>query len=122
MKSFFQIIESIKKIELWLDDERDPNDPSIQEDFHSRPGMVWVKTVPEAKKYLIQKNVDFISFDHDLGQPESGYDLAKWIEEESYFGHLPRIKWTIHTQNPSGARNIIMAMKNADKFWNANSK
>jgi len=34
-------------MELWLDDERDPDDPYIQEDFHSaRPGLKWVKTAP----------------------------------------------------------------------------
>ena len=31
-------------IDLWLDDERDPDDRLIQEMFDSFPGMLWVKT------------------------------------------------------------------------------
>jgi hypothetical protein len=106
------------QVELWLDDERDPNDPLIQKDFHSRPGMVWVKTVPEAKEIIKQGNVSFISFDNDLGQPEEGYDLAKWIEEEAYFKRLPPMEWAVHSQNTEGQRFIIMSMNNATKYWN----
>ena len=105
-----------KGIELWLDDERDPNDPFIQEEFHARPGMIWVKTVPEAKEILKQGNVSYISFDNDLAQPEEGKDLAKWIEEEAYYNRLKPMQWTVHSQNVIGQKHIIMAMKNADKF------
>lgn len=113
-KEFFQ---EQQQQELWLDDERNPDDPLIQELFGARPGMIWVKTVPEAKKYLSEGNISFISLDHDLGQLESGYDLAKWIEEEAYFGRLPQFSWAVHSQNAKGKDNIVAAMKNADRFW-----
>lgn len=114
-KEFFTEEEGIS---LWLDDERDPNDSSIQEDFGARPGMIWVKTVPAAKEILKTGKVTYISFDNDLGQPEEGRHLANWIEEEAYYGRLPKILWMVHSKNMSAVKQIIMAMKNADKFWN----
>jgi len=104
-------------VELWLDDERDPNDPFIQDEFHARPGMTWVKTVPEAKEILKTGNVTYLLFDNDLGLPEEGKDLAKWIDEEAFYKRLPRLMWTVHSQNPAATREIIMAMKSAERFW-----
>jgi hypothetical protein len=109
-------------IELWLDDKRNPDDPEIQKDFHSRPGMVWVKTVEEAKKVLKTGRVTYISFDNDLGLPEEGRHLADWIEEQAFHKSLPPIEWTVHSQNSAATRYIIMAMKNAEKYWNLNKE
>jgi hypothetical protein len=104
-------------MQVWLDDERNPDDPFVRSEFNSKPNMIWVKTVPEAKKLLQTGNVDYISFDNDLGLPEEGKHLARWIEEEAYFGRIPRLDWAVHSQNIEGKKEIIAAMKNADKFW-----
>ena len=109
-------------IEIFLDDDRDPSDPSVQEDFGARPGMVWVKTVPQAKEYLKTGQVSFISFDNDLGLPEEGRHLANWIESQANLfvqglGGIPQLQWTVHSKNMSAVRLIIMAMKSADKIW-----
>lgn len=116
METFRQFLEN-SSIEIWLDDERDPSKPDIQEDFGARPGMTWCKTVPEAKTLLKTGKVTYLSFDNDLGLPEEGYHLAKWIEIEAHDGHIPRLMWTVHSKNMPAVRYIIMAMKNADKFW-----
>lgn len=42
-------------MKVWLDDERDPQDPSIQEDFGARPDMIWVKTAEEAIRGTIYR-------------------------------------------------------------------
>lgn len=45
---------------------------------------------------------DVISFDHDLGTRESGYDCARWLIEHRY-----RVKfWRVHSMNPVGRENI----------------
>ena len=81
-------------IKLWLDDNRDPKDPKIQNLFGSTGDEVWVKTMDEAIKYILQGNVEFISFDHDLDNEgenpseKTGYDLANWIEEKAFDGTL----------------------------------
>ena len=54
-------------IRLWLDDERDPKDPQIQNNFGARRDEVWVKTADEAKKLLSGGNVISVSLDHDYG-------------------------------------------------------
>ncbi len=104
-------------MKLWLDDERDPTKPYIQEEFGAEPDMIWVKTVAAAINRLKDDTVTFISFDHDLGTKETGLDLANWIEKKAYHGNLSPLKWNVHSQNVVGARNIIRAMQNADKYW-----
>jgi len=110
-------------ISLWLDDNRDPSDPKIQELFGAKGDEIWVKTVDEAMKYINAGNVDFISFDHDLDNEgerpseKTGYDLAKWIEEGAFDGSIGQMGWNVHSRNPVGAKGIVDAMTNADRFW-----
>jgi hypothetical protein len=108
-----------QSINLWLDDERNPTNPTIQQQYNSNGNETWVKTVEEAIVYIQQGLVKSISFDNDLGEGnKEGQDLAKWIEEEAYFKRIPPMQWKVHSQNPKGKQYIIMAMQNADKFWN----
>ena len=96
-------------MKLWLDDVREsPN-----------KGWQCVKTGEEAIELLKQGTVDSISFDHDLGDGISGYDVAKWIEEMAAHGGMERIVWRIHSANPVGQKNIEAAMNAADRFWQA---
>ncbi|MFO1042054.1 MAG: cyclic-phosphate processing receiver domain-containing protein [Planctomycetaceae bacterium] len=104
-------------VNIWLDDERDPNDPVIQELFGSERGMIWVKTTHAAINWLKTRTVAWISLDHDLGTTTTGYDVAKWIEERAHSGELPRLTWTVHSANVAGARSIRTALQNADRFW-----
>lgn len=107
-----------KTVRLWLDDERDPTNGIIQQEFGAKGDEVWVKTVDAAKQYILSYNVVSISFDHDLGNlEETGYDLAKWIEERSFKGHMKRIEWFVHSMSIVGRKNIIEAMKKSETFW-----
>ena len=119
MKTFKEYVEK-KGVRLWLDDVRNPRDKLIQQNYGALPGMVWAKTVGEAISVLEQGNVTYLSFDHDLGTPETGYDLAKYIEEKAFNNEIPRFFWDCHSDNPIGKANIIRAMKNAEKFWDRN--
>lgn len=114
---FHEWLKENKGIELWLDDERDPKDPFIIKEFGSKPNMIWVKTVDQAKEILKTGDVIYLSFDNDLGEELEGHHLAKWIEEQAYFKNLPKLSWNVHSQNISGKREITAAMRNADKFW-----
>lgn len=43
-------------------------------------GFVGVRSYAEFVTYIFQNGLpDFISFDHDLGMEESGFDCAKWL-------------------------------------------
>ena len=103
--------------DLWLDDERDPTDPRIQDRFNAEPDMVWVKTADAAISRLKSGGVRFISLDHDLGTTATGYDVAKWIEARAFDGDLPRLAWAVHSANIIGARAIRQALENADLYW-----
>jgi hypothetical protein len=64
-------------------------------------------------------NITHVSFDHDLGTEESGYNIACWVEGGAAAGTLPRMTWAVHSANPPGAERIRMAMTSAERFWNA---
>lgn len=109
-------------INLWLDDERDPEDPRIQELFGAEPGMVWVKTAEAAIKRLKSGAVAWVSLDHDLGTALTGYDVAVWMEERAASGELTRLAWSVHSANVVGAKAIRRALTNADRFWAAHEQ
>ncbi len=96
-----------KAIRLWLDDRR-PKPFG----FHVR-----CRTAEEAKAWLLTSRITHISFDHDLGPGSTGYDVAKWIEEQAHCGKLKALTWEIHSANPVGRRNIEWAMQSAKRAW-----
>lgn len=105
-------------MKIWLDDERDPQLPYIQERFGATPDMVWCKTIGVVQHAFETGNVSFISFDHDLGSGcMTGYDLAKWLEERAANGLLPRFRWRIHSQSNIGRENIKAALRKITQFW-----
>jgi hypothetical protein len=113
---------SEKGLKIWLDDIR-----PIPLGYD-----IWAKSAYECIGLIISGNVTEISFDHDLGllgdededENNTGYKVATFIEEWAFnYAHslteteLKRIKWDVHSANPSGKINIESAMKQADKFW-----
>lgn len=99
-------------VRMWHDDIRPPPE-----------GWTWVRTNDAAKAVLKADNVLECSLDHDLGahnysedqieadpelmfiigqSEETGYDLVNWMVEND----LVPPKVTIHSWNPSGAKNM----------------
>ena len=100
-------------IRIFLDDERDVK--NIYPDNYT--GWIVCSNVEKAKR-LILNNPDekfIISFDHDLGEKQSGYDLAKWIEERVINREMIMPQWYIHSANPKGWEYIEMAMRSAER-------
>jgi hypothetical protein len=113
-----KLYKLLTTIDLWLDDQRDPKSPENQQRYRAKGTEIWVKTVEEAIEYLMKGNVRSISFDNDLGEGlKEGRHLAAWIEEEAYFKRIPKLMWSIHSENPEGRNQIMVAMSNADRFW-----
>ena len=64
-------------------------------------------------EYITQNGLpNFISFDHDLGEDESGYDCAKYLVEYCIEHNLPLPKFSVHSQNPVGKENIERLLNN----------
>lgn len=94
-------------MKLFLDDLRFPTDDS------------WsiVRDAENAISFLAMGVVEEISFDHDLGEPAmTGYDVAKYIEEEVFYGRMKLPKWKIHSANPVGEANIKACMLKAEEY------
>jgi hypothetical protein len=74
-------------VKLWLDDLR----PAPE-------GWEWVKTVSEAKLYLINRKVTHASLDNDLGEGvQEGRKLVLWMAEKDIW---PTESCVPHSANP----------------------
>ncbi len=111
-------------MKIWLDDVRTPPDDT----------WIWCKNAFYCLGSIIANcdKIEKISFDHDLGQFDgkddinnTGYYVATFIENWAFrFSEgldvleLKPFLWEIHSANPVGRRNIEMAMRNTEKYWN----
>lgn len=102
-------------MKLFIDDERNPKDIYwIKLDLYKDTDWVITRTFEESIKAIKQYGLpDFISFDHDLGMGQTGYDVAKWIGQN--FNYSGNFKWVVHSQNPIGAKNIDTYLNNWKK-------
>ncbi len=66
---------------LWVDDARNPleNDWLNFSPIGRNCFVIWAQTYQEAIQFLEKDWPDAICLDHDLGEEESGYDIAKYI-------------------------------------------
>lgn len=98
---------------LFIDDERLPTDANWAEWYGVRENWVVARNWPEA--YDVIKNLgfpNFISFDHDLGDPDvepTGFEIAKMLVEFDMDNILEipsNFSFYVHSQNPIGKKNI----------------
>ena len=93
-------------LDLWLDDERDPQD-------HGCAGWRWVRTAEELIEILAGCDLATVrlSLDHDLGDAQlTGYDVLVWIEREVAAGRSPPMSIALHSQNPVGRQRMQAAL------------
>lgn len=103
---------------MFIDDERDP----------IGDGWVVLRSYDEVVDYLRGFDVcpSYVSFDHDLGEGKTGYDVALlFIDEDarSMGKWMPKdFQFFCHTQNPVGKHNIEQALNRylelRLEFWN----
>lgn len=114
-------------MKLFLDDIRDAPDGTKVSDFWD----TWkvIRTYETMIDHLTRgKNIEVISLDHDLGAEQTGYDVAKWIEEKvaTDCNYFPPMIY-VHSANPVGRRNILACVNSIggilearyDKFLSA---
>ncbi|HUH26208.1 MAG TPA: cyclic-phosphate processing receiver domain-containing protein [Flavobacterium sp.] len=84
------------------------------DDLRSIPqGFIGLRSYAEFVFYIQQNGLpDFISFDHDLGLEESGFDCAKWLVNYCLETNLRLPEFEVHSQNPVGKQNIESLLNN----------
>jgi hypothetical protein len=107
---------------LFIDDERDPHEVTwVGSSAYQSGDWVIARSATEVEQILAALGLPkLISFDHDLGDGLSGYDIAKHIGDlllQDCHSVLPRIY--IHSKNPVGAENIRCYM---EAIFNEHSK
>lgn len=91
---------------LFIDDERfPPND-----------GREWVivRSSNEAVECIRTRGIpDFISYDHDLGGDDTSMRFITWMIDAYLDGKIDTfpVNYTVHSQNPVGARNIAQLLQ-----------
>ena len=91
---------------IFLDDERTPR----VEQFD-----VIVRSAEEFKQVIANAStlITYISFDHDLGLGENGYDCAKFLVEYDLDHQVlcKDFEYNVHSANPVGSVNITRYLK-----------
>jgi hypothetical protein len=89
-------------MKVWLDDEREPPE-----------GWVGVRWPEDAIELLVEKQVDVISLDHDLGDDDrgTGYDVVEWIEEAVVKRGFEPPEIRIHSANISARQRMEDAIR-----------
>ena len=105
---------------LWLDDVRDPFDPKldwVKKITHLDVSIqiTWAKNVTEFKKCVEQEMPNFICFDHDLGEGESGMDAAKWLVNHCFDNDIEIPTVYSQSSNPVGRENILSYVRQAKR-------
>jgi len=90
--------EAEEVVKIYLDDLREAPE-----------GWIRVHTYEEAVAALKTGKVEQISLDNDLGTELEGYDVAKWIEQQTFDSNFRPPKIWIHSANPVACRNIEAA-------------
>lgn len=98
---------------IFLDDLRNPEE--VQPAAREKWDLI-VRNTSAALVLVTYGLVDFIDFDHDMGDGVDGVVVAQFIERRAAQGKQPP-DYRVHSQNPVGAENIHAAMSRARKFW-----
>lgn len=88
----------MKRKYLFIDDIREP-----EYEFYNTMEIWVARNYKEATEWLSHIVFDLVSFDHDLGEEKTGYDIAKFIVEND-IAILDGFK--VHSANPVGRFNI----------------
>jgi len=76
-------------------------------------GFIGLRSFEEFVSHITTNGLpDFISFDHDLGLEESGFDCAKWLVTYCLDNEMALPDFTVHSQNPVGKKNIESLLNN----------
>lgn len=92
----------MKKVLMFIDDIRLPRAEIYKQFDDVFIYRSYEKTI-RALNFLKDKKYEiYISFDHDLGEDKSGYDIAKYIVENN----INIAGFGLHSMNPVGCKNI----------------
>jgi hypothetical protein len=100
-------------MKLFIDDVRTPPDSS----------WTIARTYSRAHKILTSQlsEITHISFDHDLGEEKTGYDLACLVEHIVWERKLESYPiMTVHSANPVGRLRIMSAIRSIETLASQN--
>ena len=91
-------VEKMPPQKIWIDDIREAPEGY----WHAKTYEDAIRFIQYFSFYGDGIGIELISFDHDLGETKSGYDVAKYIVEND----IPIKEYKVHSANPVGRFNI----------------
>lgn len=117
---------------LFLDDVRQPADvaayimPCGLKSLYHYPEWTIARDLEAFKSIISEQGMPaFISFDHDLGLPQTelqdeaeitGVACARWLCDYAAAHNVPLPPYQIHSTNPAGRENIISVLESYKKI------
>jgi hypothetical protein len=95
-------MDKTQALKLWIDDRR------------SAPDSSWTvaRTSREAIAIFAAGRVAQVSFDCDLGGPDTGMAVVAWLERRCFEDpDFPMPAYTVHSANPPEAERVRVALK-----------
>lgn len=100
---------------IFIDDIRNPSTVGLADEDY-----LVVRDYNSTIQAFISNEITFASFDHDLGEAETGYDIVKSLislDLENMYSIFPRnFKFKVHSMNPIGKVNIETMLNNYLEF------
>lgn len=98
---------------LFLDDERMPKDVY----WKKLPKITHIVRNFDEFKKTVETIPNFISFDHDLGNGNNGFDCCKYlISRLIELDYAPFPEYEVHSQNPVGTKNIHCLIQSYERL------
>lgn len=97
-------------MKIWLDDKR-----TMPEGFG-----IHVVSAFEAIDMIKTGKVTKISLDNDLGDRTvvgEGWMVADCIEEQAYYGKIPKIECYVHSDNAVAVQRMCITLNRAMSYW-----
>lgn len=97
---------------LWIDDQID--DPDAPERWVP-PGFKGASSSKEACKLVIRYGLPaYMDLDHDLKGNDTTMKFLYWLADNYPNGPIP--KYNVHSLNPVGRANMILFMRDWEKY------
>ena len=116
----------MKRIAIWLDDLRNPENHAysmLLDIYAPNASVLWVKTVSEFKEAVTRvignqdQQLIALFFDNDLGTKLEGCDAFNWFEALVYSDNIKRVGLYAQTQNTSAKLRLEQGFAALERHW-----
>ena len=112
-------------MKLFVDDKQKPPDQTWNVVRTAKDAIEFIRGTEIARKIPnlcpFDHELEILSLDHDLGQEETGYSVALWLESAVHLrGMIPPKVLKVHSANPVGRARILQSFQSIARYCERN--